>query len=295
MNFWNNFAAKHPAAAKWVREGGLFVIVSNLITVFKYLLLQFLPKAFASLPVVDFGWPGIDITLFGETFKWNILGYDAAHGGLPYFCAYMIAMVIGECINFPIQRNFVFRSKGNLAKQIGWYVLAFCVITCIVNSINCIWVAVAGLLVPDFIYNIGTTVLNGGISMVIFFFVNKIIFPEGEVPAPMETSSPFGALKGTAVKLSDFEKLTKRPILVVYGDNIPTERTEAWNLDNWRVRLAMAKLWVDAVNHHGGKATLLHLPKKGIKGNTHFLMSDTNNEAIADILEDWMKANGLAR
>ena len=62
MNFWNNFAAKHPAAAKWVREGGLFVIVSNLITVFKYLLLQFLPKAFASLPVVDFGWPGIDIT-----------------------------------------------------------------------------------------------------------------------------------------------------------------------------------------------------------------------------------------
>ena len=26
MNFWNNFAAKHPAAAKWVREGGLFVI-----------------------------------------------------------------------------------------------------------------------------------------------------------------------------------------------------------------------------------------------------------------------------
>ena len=65
MNFWNNFAAKHPAAAKWVREGGLFVIVSNLITVFKYLLLQFLPKAFASLPVVDFGWPGIDITLFG--------------------------------------------------------------------------------------------------------------------------------------------------------------------------------------------------------------------------------------
>lgn len=123
MNFWNNFAAKHPAAAKWVREGGLFVIVSNLITVFKYLLLQFLPKAFASLPVVDFGWPGIDITLFGETFKWNILGYDAAHGGLPYFCAYMVAMVIGECINFPIQRNLVFRSKGSLARQIDLKIL----------------------------------------------------------------------------------------------------------------------------------------------------------------------------
>lgn len=104
----------------------------------------FLPKAFAGLPVVDFGWPGIPVTLFGETFKWNILGYDAAHGGLPYFCAYMIAMLVGECLNFPLQRNVVFRSKGNLAKQIG------------------------------------TTVLNGGVSMVIFFFVNKTIFPSEE-------------------------------------------------------------------------------------------------------------------
>ena len=180
MKFWNDFVEKHPKAAKWIREGGLFVIVSNLITVFKYLILQFLPKLLTSLPDTDFGWPGIDMTLFGETFKWNILGYDAAHGGLRYFVAYMIAMFVGECINFPIQRSFVFRSKGNIWKQILWYLLAFIVITCIVNSINCIWVAVAGKFVPDWVYNIGTTVLNGGVSMVIFFFVNKVIFPEGE-------------------------------------------------------------------------------------------------------------------
>ena len=36
---------KQPGASKWIREGGLFVIVSNLITVFKYLLLTFLPAA----------------------------------------------------------------------------------------------------------------------------------------------------------------------------------------------------------------------------------------------------------
>ena len=180
MKFWNDFAAKHPKAAKWIREGGLFVIVSNLVTVLKYLMLQFLPAAFKSLPMVDFGWPGKTITVLGETFKWNILGYDTAHGGLPYFCAYMVAMVVGECINFPIQRSFVFRSKGNIWYQILWYVIAFCLITCIVNSINCIWVAVAGKYVASWLYNIGTTVLNGGVSMVIFFFVNKIIFPEGE-------------------------------------------------------------------------------------------------------------------
>lgn len=180
MKFWNDFVEKHPGAAKWIREGGLFVIVSNLITVFKYLVLQFLPGMLNNLPDTDFGWPGINMTLFGETFKWNILGYDQAHGGLRYFVAYMIAMAIGEIVNFPIQRNFVFRSKGNIGYQIMWYFVAFVIITCIVNSINCIWVAVAGKFVSSAIYNIGTTVLNGGISMLIFFFVNKIIFPEGE-------------------------------------------------------------------------------------------------------------------
>ena len=177
---WVGFAARYPTAAQWIREGGLFVIVCNLVTVFKYLMLQFLPYAFSGLGDTSFGWPGIPLTLFGETFQWNILGYDQAHGGLAYFCAYMVAMVVGEVVNFPIQKIVVFQNKETgkaLAGQITWYVVAFCIITCIVNSINCIWVAVAGQFVPDFIYNVGTTVLNGGVSMVIFFVVNKIIFP----------------------------------------------------------------------------------------------------------------------
>lgn len=180
IKLWQTLNKRYPAASKWVREGGLFVIVSNLITILKYVLLLFLPLAFAGLPNIDFGFPGISITLFGETFKWNIIGYDAAHGGLPYFCAYMIAMIVGECINFPIQRNFVFRSKGNVVYQVFGYLIAFCMVTCIVNSINCIWVAVAGRYVSNWLYNVGTTILNGGVSMVIFFFVNKAIFPESK-------------------------------------------------------------------------------------------------------------------
>lgn len=46
MQFWNNFAAKHPAAAKWVREGGLFVIVSNLIILVFYLFSIYLCRLF---------------------------------------------------------------------------------------------------------------------------------------------------------------------------------------------------------------------------------------------------------
>ena len=175
---WKKWSMKNPKLAKWIREGGLYVVVCNLITLFKYLMLQFLPYAFKNLPVVDFGFPGKEITMFGESFKWNIIGYDAAHGGLPYFCAYMLAMFIGECVNFPIQRNWVFRSHGNIVYHGLGYLVSFGIVTCIVNSINCIWVAVAANYVPSFVYNIGTTILNGGISMVIFFVVNKIIFKE---------------------------------------------------------------------------------------------------------------------
>lgn len=177
-NWWSSFAETHPSLSQWIREGGLFVIVSNAITVFKYLLLTFLPAAFAFLGSRDFGFPGVELTLFGISFKWYIIGYGAEQGGIAYFTAYMIAMFIGEVINFFIQRSWVFRSKGNILRQGMWYLLAFCVVTCVVNSINCIWAAVAGHFVAPWLYNIGTTVLNGGVSMVVFFIVNKIVFSD---------------------------------------------------------------------------------------------------------------------
>ena len=85
MTMWKSLESSHPKIAKWVREGGLFVIVSKGITLLKYLTLQFLPGLFAGLPMVDFGWPGLRVTILGESFLWNIIGYDADHGGLPYF------------------------------------------------------------------------------------------------------------------------------------------------------------------------------------------------------------------
>ncbi|MCR6727760.1 alpha/beta hydrolase [Agrobacterium fabrum] len=112
------------------------------------------------------------------------------------------------------------------------------------------------------------------------------IFPEGEVPADMPSAA--GTLKGEAVPVADFEKLTKLPIVIYYGDNFPIEPTTERGQDNWRVRLAMAKLWVDTVNKHGGDASLVHLPEIGIKGGTHFLMSDLNNVEIADVVSKFL-------
>ena len=106
------------------------------------------------------------------------------------------------------------------------------------------------------------------------------VFPKGEAPPDMPSAA--GTLKAQAISAVDFAKLTRIPIIVYYGDNIPSAPTSDRGRDNWRVRLAMAKLWIAAVNRHGGDARLVHLPEIGIQGNTHFLMSDLNNVQVAD-------------
>lgn len=117
------------------------------------------------------------------------------------------------------------------------------------------------------------------------------IFPEGELPAAMPSAA--GTLTPEAVPLADFEKLTRIPIIIYYGDNFPTEPTAERGQDNWRVRLAMARLWVDAINKHGGDAQLVHLPEIGIRGGTHFLMSDLNNVEIADQVSKFLAEKKL--
>ncbi len=55
----------------------------------------------------------------------------------------------------------------------------------------------------------------------------------------------------------------------------------------------MAKKFVAAINRHGGDATLIELPKVGLKGNTHFLMADLNNQELANLTAAWLKSKGL--
>lgn len=120
-------------------------------------------------------------------------------------------------------------------------------------------------------------------------------FPAGEEPAEMESSSPFGNLKPNVISAEEFDRLTKIPIVLYFGDNIPSgdKPLKRWELDNWRVRLNMARLFVDAINRHGGNATLISLPEVGIYGNDHFLFADRNNVELADLLSDWLKRNNL--
>jgi hypothetical protein len=90
-------------------------------------------------------------------------------------------------------------------------------------------------------------------------------------------------------------KLTKIPIMVYFGDYIPDEETGIPSQDFWRQLLVSARQWAELVNGNGGDVTVVHLPEIGIEGNTHFIMSDLNNQKIAEHLVAWLDEKGLGK
>lgn len=192
--WWINtkFAKKYPKVAEWVLKGGLFVIFSYVVTFIKMLLLMFLPDLFrAMVGNTEWLWPNLPVTLLGVDFNLAIIGNaletDAAGlitGGLAFTLANLTTIVIGECINFPLQRNVTFRSHGPLVPQIAWHGLATIAVFLIMNLFTCVWNPITNALITNAalrntIQSIVTTVVTGGVAMVIIFFVDNKIFAPG--------------------------------------------------------------------------------------------------------------------
>ncbi len=185
MKFLDSFAEKHPKAAEWIRKGGLFLIFSYLVTFLKFLLLMFLPGLYRGM-VGDavWTWPGIETTLFNVPFTLSIIGNSLADGGLAYTLANLTAIVFGEVVNFPLQRNVTFKSHGPLAPQIAAHGIATIVVFLVMNLFTCVWNPITTALIGnealrDTVRNIVTTVVTGGVAMIIIFAVdNKIFAPD---------------------------------------------------------------------------------------------------------------------
>lgn len=190
LDKWGDFAEKHPKLSKWVYQIFYFFVFSMGVTIFQYLVFTFMPHLLGKgLAGTEFMWPQVDMEVFGVKFTWSLLGYEVLRdasgqvligGGLGYFISYEVGSFLAQCINFPLQRNITFKSKGNPAYQAMWYFIAWVVISLICNGFNNLWMPIAQQYVAPAIYNLLVTFITGGVSMIIFFFVFKIIFPEGE-------------------------------------------------------------------------------------------------------------------
>jgi pimeloyl-ACP methyl ester carboxylesterase len=76
------------------------------------------------------------------------------------------------------------------------------------------------------------------------------------------------------------------PVLELFGDHLDAPVFTA------RPRLEARKAVVERVNRRpGGKAKLVMLPEVGLRGNSHMMMQDRNNLAVADFILGWLDAN----
>lgn len=134
-------------------------------------------------------WPSLPVSLFGVDYTWNLVGYNVARdaaglvvigGGLGYFISYEVGSFLAQCINFPLQRNITFKSKGNPWYQAMWYFLAWIVISLICNGLNNLWMPIAQQHLSLGIYNLLVTFITGGVSMIIFFSCSRLFSRRGK-------------------------------------------------------------------------------------------------------------------
>ena len=122
------------------------------------------------------------------------------------------------------------------------------------------------------------------------------VFPQGELPPPIPRADGVRVPAGTEIPLAEFLKLTKHPILLIWGDYIPKTLDPAYagtTQESRRIFLEQYKLFAQAANKHGGNVRNVILPEIGISGNTHYPMADTNITQVSRFVSQWLKQERL--
>ncbi len=184
LGAWYGFADKHPKLAPWIYKIFFFFVFSMGVTIWQFIVMTFLPYAFAGMNKGNWGWPNVTIGDFTDNGATYMIFGDA--NGAGYFIAFELAVFTAQCINFPLQRNITYRSHGNPWYQAMWYFIGWVLVSVFTNAI---WGLINVFLTHWGWYLAGNeglatvaglikTVLTGGVSMIIFFFVFLVIFPD---------------------------------------------------------------------------------------------------------------------
>ena len=203
VTWWN----RHPKIAEFIS----YFMVGNIVTIIQFIMLPVLQAVLKNTSLVytdlhlfgPIGDPtatttvtvaGVDVTGLNPYYVFNytggpvntlvpktlngITGEYLAHGGVAFFLAMFLTLIVAQILTFYMQRNITFKSKGNLAWQIFWFVIATCMITLGANALY-------GLYQP-WLYGVIGEELGGQlasllqciISFWVFYPIFKLIFPK---------------------------------------------------------------------------------------------------------------------
>mgnify|MGYP001195582155 FL=1 len=183
---WKRFAAKHETIAQFL----VFFVVSNGVTVLQMIMMPVLKSIFGMTNLVDMGFQVLHCGSVGGS-PYYVFDYAAGSicsgggGGLAYFLAVEITMLIAQVINFFLQRKVTFKSNSSLAKAAFWYVIAYLIISIGAAALQGLYkdpiyrffqnvMGSAGITVADIV----TMIINCAISFWVFFPIFKVIFKE---------------------------------------------------------------------------------------------------------------------
>jgi putative flippase GtrA len=188
---WKKFKKRFPNLAQFF----VFFMLSNGVTVLQMILMPILKNLFSKTNLIGTNFQVLPLghTLDGSSyyifdFKAGTIA-SGGGGGLAFFLAVEITLLIAQVINFFAQRNITFKSDGNPWKAAMWYAIAYVAITFVASAARGLYTVpiynllmntwgwgATGETIADFI----TMIIYAAISFWIFFPIFKLIFPQSK-------------------------------------------------------------------------------------------------------------------
>lgn len=188
QNFWGKFKEKHPGIAQFI----IFFVISNGVTVLQMVLMPAIKWIFSYTALVGTSFQILPVGQNLDGSIYHVFDYAAGSiangggGGLAYFLAVEITLLLAQIINFFLQRNVTFQSNSSVGKAAFWYFVAWVIISIgaaalqglykvpIYNFCMDVMGKGAGMTAADII----TMLINSVISFWVFFPIMKIIFKQ---------------------------------------------------------------------------------------------------------------------
>lgn len=190
---WGNFAERHPELSKFL----MFFILSNGVTVLQIVIMPVFRSIFGQTDLINTNFQVLPIGSNLDGSQYFIFDYSAGElaagggGGLAYFLAVQLAILIAQVINFFAQRNITFKSNTSIWVAAMWYALAYVVITFVAAAAQGFYkVPVYNFFITTMGWgstgettaDIITMVINSAISFWVFYPIFKLIFKREEEP-----------------------------------------------------------------------------------------------------------------
>jgi hypothetical protein len=191
VNLWRKFKKRFPNVAQFF----VFFMLSNGVTVLQMILMPILKAIFATTNLINVNFQVWQLGQNIDATPYFIFDFEAGTlasgggGGLAFFLAVQITLLIAQVINFFAQRNITFKSDGNPWKAAFWYAVAYVAITIFASAARGLYtVPIYNLLmntwgwggtgetIADFI----TMIIYSAISFWVFFPIFKLIFPQSK-------------------------------------------------------------------------------------------------------------------